>query len=66
VNVGGVERSEAEAIYEAGKERCVEFVLELAQALERLTVANARLEERVRKLEERTRESSRNSSKPPS
>jgi division protein CdvB (Snf7/Vps24/ESCRT-III family) len=62
----GVERSEAEAIYEAGKERCVEFVLELAQALERLTVANARLEERVRKLEERTRESSRNSSKPPS
>ena len=37
----GVERSEAEAIYEAGKERCVEFILELAQALEQLTVANA-------------------------
>jgi hypothetical protein len=61
-----VERSEAEAIYEAGKERCVEFILGLAQALEQLTVANARLEERVRRLEEQTRESSRNSSKPPS
>ncbi len=61
-----MERSEAEAIYEAGKERCVDFILELAQALGQLTVANARLEERVRKLEEQTRESSRNSSKPPS
>ncbi|HEY7932537.1 MAG TPA: DUF6444 domain-containing protein, partial [Solirubrobacteraceae bacterium] len=61
-----MELSEAEAVYEAGKECCVEFVLELAGALERLAVANARLEERVGKLEEQTRESSRNSSKPPS
>lgn len=61
-----MELSEAEAVYEAGKERCVEFVLELAGALERLAVGNARLEERVGKLEEQARESSRNSSKPPS
>jgi transposase len=65
-NLGVVERSEAEAVYDSGRERCVEFILELAGALERLTVANARLEERVRKLEEQTRQSSRNSSKPPS
>ncbi|HEY5286319.1 MAG TPA: DUF6444 domain-containing protein [Solirubrobacteraceae bacterium] len=61
-----MERGEAEAIYEAGKERCVGFILELARALEQLTVANTRLEERVGKLEEQTRQSSRNSSKPPS
>jgi transposase len=61
-----VERVEAEAIYDAGRERCVEFVLELVGALDRLSVANARLEERVRKLEEQARQSSRNSSKPPS
>jgi transposase len=61
-----VERSEAEAIYDAGRERCVEFILELAGAFERLSAANGRLEDRVRRLEEQARSSSRNSSKPPS
>jgi transposase len=61
-----VERAEAEAVYEAGKERCVEFIIELAGALERLAVGNARLEERVGKLEEQTRASSRSSSVAPS
>lgn len=61
-----MDRSEAEAIYDAGRERCVEFILELAQGLERLSAANARLEERVRRLEERLRKNSSNSSTPPS
>src|SRR5438876_10813016 len=61
-----MDRSEAEAIYDAGRERCVEFILELSQALERLTVANARLEERVSRLEEELRKNSSNSSTPPS
>ena len=61
-----MDRSEAEAIYDAGRERCVEFILELAQGLERLIAANARLEERVRRLEEELRKNSGNSSTPPS
>lgn len=61
-----MDRSEAEAIYDAGRERCVAFILELAQGLERLTAANARLEERVRRLEEERRKDSSNSSTPPS
>ena len=61
-----MERAEAEAIYDAGRERCVEVILELAASVERLTVLGARLEERVRRLEERSRQSSRNSSRPPS
>ena len=61
-----MERAEAEAIYDAGRERCVEVILELAASVERLTVLGARLEERVRRLEEQSRQSSRNSSKPPS
>jgi transposase len=54
-----VERHEAEAIYDAGRERCVEFILVLAARYERL-------EARVEKLEEQLRRSSRNSSLPPS
>jgi transposase len=54
-----VERHEAEAIYDAGRERCVDFVLALAARYERL-------EARVEKLEEQLRRSSRNSSLPPS
>jgi transposase len=61
-----VERAEAEAVYDAGRERCVEVILELAASVERLTVFSERLEERVRRLEEQSRQSSRNSSKPPS
>jgi transposase len=61
-----VERGEAEAIYDAGRERCVEVILELAEAVERLTAQTRLLEERVRRLEEQTRQSSRTGSKPPS
>jgi transposase len=61
-----VERAEAEAIYDAGRERCVEFLLELAGRCERLAGSCERLEQRVRRLEEQARASSRTSSKPPS
>jgi transposase len=54
-----VERGEAEAIYDSGRERCVEFVLQLAESVERLG-------ERVRRLEEQSRRDSRTSSVPPS
>jgi len=54
-----MERAEAEAIYDSGRERCVEVILELAGAVERL-------EERIRRLEEQLRKDSRNSSAPPS
>jgi transposase len=61
-----VERSEAEAIFDSGRDRCVEFILELARGFEQLSAANARLEERVRRLEVQVRADSRTSSKPPS
>ena len=64
--MGGVERAEADAIYEAGRERCVEVILELAASVERLTAQTRLLEERVRRLEEQSRQSSRTGSKPPS
>jgi transposase len=51
-NFGGVERSEAEAIYDSGREACVAFLM--------------RLEGRVRALEAKASASSRNSSRPPS
>ena len=54
-----MERHEAEAIYDAGRERCVDFILALEARYERLEV-------RVEKLEEQLRRSSRNSSLPPS
>ena len=61
-----MERAEAEAIYDAGRDRCVEVILELAAAVELLTGQTRLLEERVRRLEEQTRQSSRTGSKPPS
>ena len=54
-----MERQEAEAVYEAGRERCVDFILALEARYERL-------EARVEKLEAQLRRSSRNSSLPPS
>jgi len=54
-----VERHEAEAVYDAGRERCVDFILALAVRYERL-------EARVERLEDQLRRSSRNSSLPPS
>jgi transposase len=56
-------RAEAEAIYDAGREACVEFLVELAARHERQI---ARLEARISRLEEQLRENSRNSSRPPS
>ena len=61
-----MERAEAEAIYDAGRDRCVEVILELAGSVERLTAQTRLLEERVRRLEERSRQNSRTGSKPPS
>jgi transposase len=58
-----VERAEAERIYDAGREACVEFLLELSGRYEREV---ARLEARVARLEEQAGASSRTSSKPPS
>ncbi|MGA8746053.1 MAG: IS66 family transposase [Solirubrobacterales bacterium] len=54
-----MERAEAEAIYDTGREACVEFMLDLAARC-------GRLEERLGRLEEQTRKDSRNSSSPPS
>jgi len=54
-----MDRAEAEAIYDAGREACVEFILELAARVERF-------EDRLRRLEEQARRDSRTSSKPPS
>jgi transposase len=58
-----VERSEAEAVYDAGREACVEFLVELSARYERQI---ARLEARIARLEERERQNSTNSSRPPS
>ncbi|MGZ6589417.1 MAG: IS66 family transposase, partial [Solirubrobacteraceae bacterium] len=54
-----MDRAEAEAIYDAGREVCVEFILELAARVEQH-------EDRLRRLEEQARQDSRTSSKPPS
>ena len=61
-----MERVEAEAIYDSGRERCVEFIVELAASVERLSAAGGLLEERVRRLETEARRDSRTSSAPPS
>ena len=61
-----MERAEAEAIYDSGRERCVEAILELAAAVEELGARGERLEERIGRLEEQARKDSRNSSSPPS
>ena len=65
-----MERAEAEAIYDSGREACVESMLELAQRSQELAERSerqfARLEARIERLEEELRTNSRNSSKPPS
>ena len=58
-NLVGVERAEAEAVFDGGREVCVEFILELSARVERF-------EDRLRRLEEQARRDSRTSSKPPS
>jgi transposase len=54
-----MERAEAEAIYDSGREACVKFILELAARVEQH-------EDRLKRLEEQARQDSRTSSKPPS
>jgi transposase len=54
-----MERAEAEAIYDAGREVCVRFILDLAARVEAL-------EERLSRLEAQARADSRTSSRPPS
>jgi hypothetical protein len=54
-----VDRVEAEAIYDSGRELCVEFILDLAARVEQH-------EDRLRRLEEQARQDSRTSSRPPS
>ena len=61
-----MERAEAEAIYDSGRESCVRVLLELAGRVEQLTVSHARLEERLAVLEQKARADSRTSSAPPS
>ena len=63
-NLGVMDRFEAEAIYSSGRERCVEVILELAGAVERLGSRCECFEERIRRLEEQARQDSRTSSKP--
>jgi transposase len=54
-----MDRAEAEAIYDSGRESCVEFILDLANRF-------AQHEDRLKRLEEQARQDSRTSSRPPS
>jgi hypothetical protein len=54
-----MDRAEAEAVYDSGREACVQFILELAGRVERH-------EDRLRRLEEQAPQDSRTSSMPPS
>jgi len=68
-----VERAEAEAVYDAGRDAVVKVLLELSARNERLVAQVevlaarvARQDERIAQLERKGRRSSRNSSQPPS
>jgi hypothetical protein len=61
-----VERSEAEAIYEQGREPVVDALLALSTRLEAQDAQLVALAERVEELEQRLKRDSRNSSLPPS
>lgn len=61
-NPRGMDRAEAESIYDAGREACVEVLLALANQVERLESRVERLEGELREL----RRNSDNSSVPPS
>ena len=54
-----MDRAEAEAIYDSGREACVEFILDLAGRV-------GQHEDRLKRLEEQARQDSRTSSRPPS
>jgi transposase len=61
-----VERAEAEAIYEQGREVVVAVLLRMDEQIQRLGERVARQEERIAELERRLNRNSRNSSRPPS
>jgi transposase len=54
-----MERAEAEAVYDAGRDACVQFILDLAARVEQHG-------DRLRRLEQEARQDSRTSSAPPS
>jgi hypothetical protein len=62
----GVERGEAEAIYDQGREVVVAVLLRMDEQIGRLEARVARQDERISQLERRLNRSSRNSSAPPS
>jgi transposase len=62
----GMERCEAQAVYDSGREGCVDVILGLAASRDALIARCERLEERVRRLGEELRKDSSNSSRPPS
>jgi transposase len=61
-----VERAEAEAIYEQGREVVVAVLLRMDEQIQRLEKRVAAQDERIAQLERRLNRSSRNSSQPPS
>lgn len=61
-----MERAEAEAIYDQGREVVVEVLLRMDRQIQMLTERVARQDERIAVLERRLNRSSRNSSSPPS
>ncbi len=61
-----MERAEAEAIYDAGRETVVVVLLAMDRRIEQLESHVARQDERIAKLERRLNRSSKNSSQPPS
>jgi transposase len=61
-----VERVEAEAIYDAGREAVIEVLLRMDVQIQALSERVARQDERIAQLERRLNRSSRNSSIPPS
>jgi transposase len=61
-----VERAEAEAIYDQGREVVVAVLLRMDEQIRRLEERVARQDERIAELERRLNRSSRNSSAPPS
>ena len=61
-----MERTEAEAIYDAGREVVVEVLLRMDEQIRRLEQRVARQDERIAQLERKLNRNSRNSSTPPS
>jgi len=57
-----VERAEAEAIYDAGREAVVEVLLAMDRRIQQLEAHVARQDERIARLERRLNRSSQNSS----